>query len=100
MPIWAIFLTVWAVGVPVAYVVANKADIAWMRRCEWTEDAIADSIDAWRDRMIAISLTSWFLVIATIKIEIDGRRRRARLAKIESELAELRAHIEGMDWGE
>ena len=98
MPIWAILLIVWIVGIPVAYIAVDRADVVWMRHCQWTEEAIAESRLAWRDRLIGISLASWFMVIAVIKFELDGRRRRAKLARIESEIEALRRIMEGVDW--
>ena len=98
MPIWSVLLIVWIVGIPVAYIAVDRADVAWMRRCQWTEEAIAESRLVWRDRLIGISLASWFMVIAVIKFELDGRRRRAKLARIERELEALRRIMEGVDW--
>ena len=98
MSMLAILLIVWIVGIPVAYFATDRADVAWMRRCYWTEEAIVESRRAWRDRLIGLSLASWFMVVGVIKFELDGRRRRAKLEKIESELEFLRKHIEGMDW--
>ena len=98
MPIWAILLIVWIVGIPVAYIAVDRADVAWMRRCQWTDEAIAESRDVWRDRLIGISLASWFMVAGVLKFEIDGRRRRAKLARIESEIEALRQWVEGLGW--
>jgi hypothetical protein len=95
---WAILLIVWIVGVPVAYVVVDGLDVAEMRRWQWTEEGIEDSRRAWRGRLCLLSLASWFMVAGSIKVELDNKRRRAKIEKGQRDLEELRQHIERMDW--
>lgn len=95
---WAIVLIVWIVGIPVAYVVMDRLDVAWMRRCQWTEEAIADSRRVFRGTLILLSLGSWFMIIGVVRLEIEDRRRRAKFERIASELETLRQYMEGMNW--
>ena len=94
MPIWAILLIAWAIGIPVAYIVTDRLHIAWMRSFQWTEETQDDSRKACRDEILLLSLCSWLFVAASVKSYIEIRKYKRALDDIKRQLDSLSAIAE------
>lgn len=87
--IWIVLLIVWILGIPVAYIVTDRVDVAWMRSCQWTEEMIAESRkDFWKVQLL-MSLLSWLFLAASVKDYFEIMKCSRALDEIGRQLEAL-----------
>ena len=94
---WWFIAMVWFLGWVTAFYLLELEKIRFWKDRGY-KVSLLDELSAFPTTSILYALASWFMVIGIAKFWIEDNQRRARLAKAQSDLENLRQHIERMDW--